>query len=108
MTDLLVKNNAVCGVVAETNGVNETIETAHVILAIGHSARDTFKMLFEKSCVPMEPKPFSMGVRIEHPQRQINENQYGPFADAPGLGAADYIPSNIFSEVCRMQFRKNF
>ena len=53
MTDLLVKNNAVCGVVAETNGVNETIETAHVILAIGHSARDTFKMLFEKSCVPM-------------------------------------------------------
>lgn len=38
----------------------------------------------------MEPKPFSMGVRIEHPQRQINENQYGPFADAPGLGAADY------------------
>ena len=53
MTDLLVKNNAVCGVVAETNGVNETIETAHVILAIGHSARDTFKMLFEKSCVPI-------------------------------------------------------
>ena len=49
MTDLLVKNNAVCGVVAETNGVNETIETAHVILAIGHSARDTFKMLFEKA-----------------------------------------------------------
>ena len=43
MTDLLVKNNAVCGVVAETNGAKETIETAHVILAIGHSARDTFK-----------------------------------------------------------------
>ena len=61
----------------------------HVVLAPGHSARDTFEMLRERG-VPMEPKPFSMGVRIEHPQRQINENQYGPFADAPGLGAADY------------------
>ena len=64
MIDLLVKNNAVCGVVAETNGVNETIETAHVILAIDRPVRAIhFKMLFEKSCVPMEPKPFSVGAR---------------------------------------------
>lgn len=90
MTDLLVKNNAVCGVVAETNGVNETIETAHVILAIGHSARDTFKMLFEKSCVPMEPKPFSVGARIEHHAETIDRAQYGDFAGDPALGAADY------------------
>ena len=90
MTDLLVKNNAVCGVVAETNGVNETIETAHVILAIGHSARDTFKMLFEKSCVPMEPKPFSVGARIEHRAETIDRAQYGDFAGDPALGAADY------------------
>ena len=88
MTDLLVKNNAVCGVVAETNGVNETIETAHVILAIGHSARDTFKMLFEKSCVPMEPKPFSIGARIEHRAETIDRAQYGDFAGDPALNAA--------------------
>ena len=66
-----------------------TLPARQVILAIGHSARDTFEMLHAQG-VPMEPKPFSMGVRIEHPQRQINEHQYGPFADAPGLGAADY------------------
>ena len=66
-----------------------TLPARQVILAIGHSARDTFEMLHAQG-VPMEPKPFSMGVRIEHPQRQINENQYGPFADEPGLGAADY------------------
>ena len=90
MTDLLVKNNAVCGVVAEKNGVNETIETAHVILAVGHSARDTFKMLFEKSCVPMEPKPFSVGARIEHRAETIDRAQYGDFAGDPALGTADY------------------
>lgn len=65
------------------------LPASRVLLAIGHSARDTFEALHSAG-VPMEPKPFSMGVRIEHPQRQINENQYGPFADAPGLGAADY------------------
>ena len=67
----------------------QVIPCSELILAIGHSARDTFEALHSAG-VPMEPKPFSMGVRIEHPQRQINENQYGPFADAPGLGAADY------------------
>ena len=66
-----------------------TLPARQVILAIGHSARDTFEMLHAQG-VPMEPKPFSMGVRIEHPQRLVNESQYGPFADAPGLGAADY------------------
>ena len=60
-----------------------------MILAIGHSARDTFEFLHEMG-VPMEPKPFSMGVRIEHPQRLIDESQYGTFAGQPGLGAADY------------------
>ena len=87
MTDLLVKNNAVCGVVAETNGVNETIETAHVILAIGHSARDTFAMLGKH--IHMEPKSFAVGVRIEHPQEMINFSQYGA-AHVSSLGAASY------------------
>ncbi|MDO5414778.1 MAG: NAD(FAD)-utilizing dehydrogenase [Bacillota bacterium] len=71
----------------ETN--NGTIETDRLILAIGHSARDTFKMLYEKD-FPMEQKPFSIGVRIEHPQEMINRAQYGDPGLAKKLGAADY------------------
>ncbi len=65
------------------------IETDTLILAIGHSARDTFKMLYEKD-LPMEQKPFSIGVRIEHPQEMINRAQYGDPNLAEKLGAADY------------------
>ncbi len=60
-----------------------------LILAIGHSARDTLEML-EKAGVPMEPKPFAMGARIEHLQRDIDAIQYGPFAGLRALGPADY------------------
>lgn len=67
----------------------EQIRTDHVILAIGHSARDTFKMLYEKG-VYIEPKPFSIGVRLEHPQSMIDRCRYGKFAGHPILGAADY------------------
>lgn len=67
----------------------EQIECEHLILAIGHSARDTFKMLKEKD-VGMARKPFSMGVRIEHLQSDINLALYGEFARHPALGAADY------------------
>lgn len=56
-----------------------TLETHHVLLGLGHSARDTIKHLFEKG-LAMEPKPFSMGVRIEHQQRRINRMQYGDAA----------------------------
>ncbi len=70
----------------EVNGA-ETIPCSHVILAIGHSARDTFEMLHELA-VPMEPKPFSMGVRIEQKQATIDMAQYGK-AD-PVLPPADY------------------
>ena len=69
--------------------MQHTLACRQMILAIGHSARDTFEFLHEMG-VPMEPKPFSMGVRIEHPQRLIDESQYGAFAGQPGLGAADY------------------
>ena len=79
----------VTGVRAAQGGEEAVIPASCVLLAIGHSARDTFEALHAQG-VPMEPKPFSMGVRIEHPQRLVNESQYGPFADAPGLGAADY------------------
>lgn len=60
-----------------------------LILAIGHSARDTLEML-ERAGVPMEPKAFAMGARIEHLQRDIDAIQYGPFAGLDALGAADY------------------
>ena len=65
------------------------IETDRVILAIGHSARDTFKVLRERG-FEMEQKPFSIGVRIEHPQKMIDESQYGDPKLAEILGPADY------------------
>ena len=74
------------GVVLE-NG--ETIRADNVILAIGHSARDTFKMLFDRG-VYIEAKPFSIGFRIEHPQGLIDRARFGPSAGNPVLGAADY------------------
>ena len=67
----------------------EFIATNHVVLAVGHSARDTFEML-HKQGVYLEPKPFSVGFRIEHPQPLINECRYGENAGHPILGAADY------------------
>ncbi len=65
------------------------IEADHVVLAIGHSARDTFEMLHAAG-VYMEAKPFSVGFRIEHPQGLIDRARFGPFAGNPMLGAADY------------------
>ena len=70
-------------------GARETLETGAVILACGHSARDTFALLQEKGLF-MQRKAFSVGVRIEHPQALINRAQYGSFAGHPALGAADY------------------
>jgi uncharacterized FAD-dependent dehydrogenase len=70
--------------------VNDTwIATQSVLLGIGHSARDTFKMLYDKG-LAMEAKPFAIGLRIEHPQEMIDRSQYGEFAGKYGLGAADY------------------
>ena len=89
VTGLVTEDGCVTGVRAAQGGEEAVIPASCVLLAIGHSARDTFEALHAQG-VPMEPKPFSMGVRIEHPQRLVNESQYGPFADAPGLGAADY------------------
>ncbi|MDR1349924.1 MAG: hypothetical protein LBJ59_03915 [Zoogloeaceae bacterium] len=66
-----------------------TLHGEHIVLAVGHSARDTFFMLHEKG-VAMEAKPFSIGVRIEHPQSLIDQARFGRFAGHPLLGAADY------------------
>lgn len=76
-----VRGVAICG--------GETLLSRHVILAIGHSARDTFEMLLDQG-VYIEPKPFSIGFRIEHPQSVIDRARFGEFAGNPILGAADY------------------
>lgn len=77
------------GLMVQTASGEERIETDSAVLAIGHSARDTFRMLHEQG-FQMEQKPFSIGVRIEHPQEMINESQYGDPALAEILGPADY------------------
>lgn len=66
-----------------------TLPTKHVVLAPGHSARDTFEML-QKRGVPMEPKPFAVGVRIEHRQRDMDLAQYKEAAGTPGLPPTSY------------------
>ncbi len=67
----------------------ETLASQHIVFAVGHSARDTFKMLYERG-VYIEAKPFSVGFRIEHPQSLIDNCRFGSNAGHPLLGAADY------------------
>ncbi len=86
VTDLLIDDGQVEGVVLE-NG--EILRSRHVVLALGHSARDTFRML-ERRGVFVEAKPFAIGFRIEHPQSLIDRARFGKFAGHPELGAADY------------------
>ena len=86
---LYTANGAIQGVSYTHRGERTDIETDSVIMAIGHSARDTVEMLY-KLGVEIIQKPFSVGARIEHPQSLINKAQYGKFANHPKLGAADY------------------
>ncbi len=86
VTDIVIQNGAVHGV---TLAGGEFIAGDHVILAIGHSARDTFEMLYRRG-VHIEPKPFSIGFRIEHPQSTIDACRLGSQVRHPTLGAADY------------------
>lgn len=85
LEDIIIKDNKLKEVVI--NG--ERIPCQNVILALGHSARDTYEMLFNRG-IFMSPKPFAIGARIEHLQSLIDENQYGAFATHPKLRAADY------------------
>jgi uncharacterized protein len=89
--DLLVETDA--DDVRHVRGVmlasGEQIRTDHVVLALGHSARDTVAMLHERG-VYLEAKPFSIGFRVEHPQSMIDRDRFGPQAGHPLLGAADY------------------
>jgi uncharacterized FAD-dependent dehydrogenase len=86
VADVAVENNRVRGLVLAGG---EQIDTEHVVLAIGHSARDTFEMLYTKG-VRIDAKPFSIGFRIEHPQHLIDVARLGRYAGNPQLGAADY------------------
>lgn len=73
LTNINYENNQIKSIIVNDN---EEIKCECLILAIGHSARDTFKMLYDKK-VEMTPKPFAIGIRIQHPQELINSNQYG-------------------------------
>ncbi len=86
VTKLLVEQGKVSGVLVNNL---ETIPAEVVILAVGHSARDTFKMLYDTGA-KMTPKAFSIGVRIEHPQQLIDQAQYKQFAGHDKLGPAEY------------------
>ena len=84
--DLHITDSKVTGV---TLNSGETLKTSHVILAVGHSARDTFQMIHDKG-VYVEAKPFSIGFRIEHKQSTIDQARFGDNAGNEILGAADY------------------
>jgi len=84
--DIEIKNGEVQGVVLASG---ERIATNHLVLAVGHSARDTFEMIYKKG-IYIEAKPFSIGFRIEHPQSLIDRARHGANAQHPILGAADY------------------
>jgi uncharacterized FAD-dependent dehydrogenase len=86
VSDIEIEDGQVVGVQLASG---EHIASRHVVLAIGHSARDTFEMLHQRG-VFMEAKAFSIGFRIEHPQSLIDRAQFGPNAGNPLLGAADY------------------
>lgn len=86
VTNLIIQDDKICGV--EINN-EESVNGEAVVLALGHSARDTFEMLYRKG-VNIIQKPFAIGVRIEHPQVVINRTQYRKFANHERLGAADY------------------
>jgi uncharacterized protein len=84
--DIDIRDRQVQGIRLSTG---DYIAADHVILAVGHSSRSTFEMLFEHG-VYIEPKPFSIGFRIEHPQRLVDCSQFGDRAGHKALGAADY------------------
>jgi len=89
-------NSQLCGFEIGNNKIRglyindtEFIETDVCILATGHSARDVYELFFTQN-IPLEPKPFAVGVRLELPQEQVNRSQWGKFSDHPRLGAASF------------------
>jgi len=86
LTGIKIADGKVAGAIVNDSN---TIETDTIVLALGHSARDTFEMLAQLD-IPLEAKPFSIGVRIEHPQSLVDNAQYGRFASHRLLGPAEY------------------
>lgn len=89
LTDINIQGGKVKSVITQCGNQTKEIPANHVILATGHSARDTFEMLCNKG-IAMIQKPFAVGARIEHSQEMINKSQFGQFYNHPLLGAADY------------------
>ena len=86
---LILRQGRVAGAIVLAGGTEEEILTDHLLLCVGHSARDTARALYSQG-VAMTPKPFAAGVRIEHPRQMIDRSQYGSFAGHPALGPASY------------------
>lgn len=86
VTDVVIKDGKLTGLVVSGS---RSLPCEAALFAIGHSARDTYEMLYQRG-VSMEAKPFAIGVRIEHPQEMLDTAQYGPMAGHVSLGAADY------------------
>ena len=89
LTDIRTENGRVTAAKLTHDGQQTWEPCAALLLAIGHGARDTARMLYDRG-VLMAPKAFAIGVRAEHPQSLINQSQYGPMANHPRLGAAEY------------------
>ena len=89
LVSMAFSDNKLKSITVETANGDEIIETDNVILAIGHSARDTFEMLYDLK-LPIEAKPFSVGARIEHLRQKVDKAQYGRFAGNKKLGSANY------------------
>ena len=90
MSDMKFENGTLQAIeLQDASGKRSWVSAQRVIVACGHSARDTFRMLYDWGLC-MEQKPFSMGVRIEHLQRDLDESQYGTFAGHPALRASEY------------------
>lgn len=89
LTDINLNDEKITSIIVENENGSQKLSCDHLILAIGHSARDTFDMLYKRG-LAMSQKHFSMGVRIEHPQSLINKAQYGDEKISEILGAAEY------------------
>ena len=89
LEEILIRSGHVCGAVVSDAGECRELSCDHLLLCIGHSARDTVQNLFNQG-IRMTRKPFAIGVRIEHPRIMIDRSQYGAFAGHPAIGAASY------------------
>ena len=89
LTDIIIENGKLCAIEYIHNGKAEVINTNDIILATGHSARDTFRMVYSKN-IMIERKPFAIGARIEHLQKDINIAQFGKFFDHKNVPPAEY------------------